>query len=284
MPELPEVETVLRGLAPTLVGQTIAAVTVRQPALRIPVPAILSQLLPGQTVAAISRRGKYLIFQLDSGWLICHLGMSGSLRIVPRDTPATVHDHVDLALQDHLLRYRDPRRFGLIAWTTQDPLAHPLLASLGPEPLSDAFDGAVLHKLVNPCRSPIKTVLMDSHRVVGVGNIYASESLFRAGIHPATVSRDLTRRRCKHLADAIRATLTEAIAAGGSSLRDFVHSDGNLGYFQQHYFVYGRTGEACRVCGTPIQRSVMAQRATYFCPACQPLAGADRPVEDSGKR
>lgn len=273
LPELPEVETVLRGLSPTLVGQTINTVTVRQPALRFPVPIELPTLLAGRTIIDLQRRGKYLIIFLDSGSVICHLGMSGSLQLVPNSTPASRHDHIDIIIGNTLLRYRDPRRFGLMLWTEEDPMTHPLLAALGLEPLAPQFTGHALHRLTAASKSPIKTLLMDSHKIVGVGNIYASESLFQARIHPTTPARDLTPARCCRLVEAVQSTLSAAIAAGGSSLRDFVHSDGKLGYFQQQYFVYGRAGAACRVCGTAIERLVMAQRATYFCPRCQRRRG-----------
>jgi formamidopyrimidine-DNA glycosylase len=196
--------------------------------------------------------------------------MSGSLRILSPNTAPGPHDHVDIAFGDALLRYRDPRRFGLMLWAEGDPAEHPLLAVLGIEPLGPDFDGAWLYRASRGRSTPIKLFLMDSHRIVGVGNIYASESLFRARIHPATPAGNLGPRRCARLAGAIRDTLAAAIAAGGSTLRDFVGSDGRPGYFQQQYFVYGREGEACRVCATPVQKTVMGQRATFHCPRCQP--------------
>ena len=269
MPELPEVETTLRGIQPHVTGRSITAVTVRQPMLRYPLPEHLEGLLVGRPLQSIRRRGKYLLFILGEGTLIVHLGMSGSLRILPGGTAAGLHDHVDIAFGDELLRYRDPRRFGLMLWAEGDPAAHPLLASLGVEPLDPAFDGAWLYKASRGRSTPIKLFLMDSHRIVGVGNIYASESLFRARVHPAIPAAKLGAQRCHRLACAIRETLTEAIAAGGSTLRDFVGSDGRPGYFQQQYFVYGREGEPCRVCGSTVKKMVMGQRATFYCPRCQ---------------
>jgi formamidopyrimidine-DNA glycosylase len=269
VPELPEVETTLRGIRPHLAGRSISAVTVRQDRLRYPLAPDLPDQLVGRPLAALARRGKYLLFGLGDGTLIVHLGMSGSLRILPAGTPPGLHDHVDIAFGDQLLRYRDPRRFGLMLWVTGDPNAHPLLARLGIEPLDPAFDGPWLYQASRGRPTPIKLFLMDSQRIVGVGNIYASESLFRARIHPAISAGSLGPRRCARLAAALRETLQDAIAAGGSSLRDFVGSDGRPGYFQQQYFVYGREGEPCRLCATPIRKTIMGQRATFHCPRCQ---------------
>lgn len=269
MPELPEVETTLRGIQPHILGRPITNVVARQRMLRHPLPADLEPRLIGQTIRTLARRGKYLIFGFDAGSLIVHLGMSGSLRLaLPGAAPAP-HDHVDIALGQHVLRYRDPRRFGLMLWTDGDPRQHPLLARLGIEPLDDRFDGPWLYQSTRARTTPIKLFLMDSHRIVGIGNIYASESLFRARLHPATPAARLGPRRCARLVAAIRATLSDAIAAGGSSLRDFVGGDGQPGYFQQQYFVYGRAGEACRVCATPVEKTLMGQRATFHCPRCQ---------------
>jgi formamidopyrimidine-DNA glycosylase len=270
VPELPEVETTLRGIQPHVLEQPVTAVTVRQAMLRHPLPEQLEGLLLGRSVHTLCRRGKYLLFGLDAGTLIVHLGMSGSLRILPGGTAPGRHDHVDIVFGDTLLRYRDPRRFGLMLWAEGDPAAHPLLAVLGQEPLDPAFDGPWLHRASRGRPRPIKLFLMDSHRVVGIGNIYASESLFRAGVHPAVPAGSLGPRRCARLAAAIRDTLDAAIAAGGSSLRDFVGSDGRPGYFQHQYFVYGREGEPCRVCATPVKKTIMGQRATFHCPRCQP--------------
>lgn len=269
MPELPEVETTCRGVQPHVEGRALTALVVRNARLRLPVPDDLAERLVGRDLRRVSRRAKYLLFDFGTGSVILHLGMSGSLRVVAAGLPPAAHDHVDLVFGDLALRLRDPRRFGMIVWQAGDADAHPLLARLGPEPLSEAFDGAWLHRVTRGLRAPIKHVLMDSHRVVGVGNIYASESLFRAGIHPLEPAGALGPRRCARLVAAVRDTLTAAIAAGGSTLRDFVGSDGRPGYFQHQYFVYAREGESCRHCGTPVQRIVSGQRATYFCPRCQ---------------
>jgi formamidopyrimidine-DNA glycosylase len=269
VPELPEVETTLRGIRPHVERQRISRVTVRQRMLRYPMPEDLESRLVGRQVQTLARRGKYLLFGVDGGTLIVHLGMSGSLRVLPPGTAPGAHDHVDIAFDTQLLRYRDPRRFGLILWVEGDPTQHALLAGLGVEPLEPAFDGPWLYRASRGRPTPIKLFLMDSQRIVGVGNIYASESLFRARVHPATPAGNLGPRRCARLVAAIRETLTAAIAAGGSSLRDFVGSDGRPGYFQQQYFVYGRGDEPCRVCGTPVRKTIMGQRATFHCPRCQ---------------
>ena len=269
MPELPEVETTARGIAPHLTGARSTGATIRQPRLRQPVPAALGDHLAGQILRSVSRRAKYLLLTFDSGQVLVHLGMSGSLRIVPSGSPPQPHDHVDLHFGPHTLRLRDPRRFGLMLWLDKHTPWPAMLTQLGIEPLSPAFDGPWLHRATRARRTPIKLFLMDGKHVVGIGNIYASESLFRARIHPATPVERLGQQRCDRLVRAIRDTLNDAIAAGGSSLRDFVGSDGARGYFQQQYFVYGRDGEACRVCDTPVQRHVMGQRATFFCPRCQ---------------
>lgn len=274
MPELPEVETTRRGIEPHLCGQTLTDVTVRESRLRQPVPPQLAATLAGQPVLAVRRRAKYLLVDFPAGTLIIHLGMSGSLRILPRDTPPQAHDHIDLCFGEQLLRYRDPRRFGLMLWTPKSAEPHPFLARLGLEPLSDDFTGPWLHRASRGCPTPIKLFLMDGRRVVGIGNIYASEALFRARIHPATPASHLGPIRCKRLAATIRDTLAEAIRAGGSSLRDFVDIHGQPGYFQQTYYVYGRSGEPCRICSGPIQKSIMGQRATFHCPHCQPTRPA----------
>jgi formamidopyrimidine-DNA glycosylase len=268
MPELPEVEVTRLGLVPQLCGRVISGVEIRQSQLRWPIPdEVLA--LAGRTVNAISRRGKYLLVDCGDGHLIVHLGMSGSLRVLPPGTPAQKHDHFDLLLGDRILRLRDPRRFGAVLWTAGRLEAHPLLAHLGLEPLSRALDPASLHALTRAHRAAIKQFLMDGRRIVGVGNIYANESLYRAGIDPRTQARRLSRERCARLSRAIKDTLRAAIRAGGSSLRDFVASDGNRGYFQQRYRVYDRAGQPCRRCGETIRRIVQGQRATFYCPRCQ---------------
>lgn len=270
MPELPEVETTLRGLVRPMVGRQVARVAVRNPALRWPVPANLDALLAGRTVRQLSRRAKYLLVHFDHGVLILHLGMSGRLCHLAQDEPPSKHDHFDLLLDNGaVVRLRDPRRFGAVLWVEGDPLQHPLLRHLGPEPLEAAFDGGYLYQAIRSRTAPIKNVIMDAHLVVGVGNIYASESLFRARINPKLPANRLSRPRCARLVQEIRATLRDAIDAGGSSLRDFFGADGNPGYFQQSYFVYARTGEPCRVCGTSIRTVRQGQRSTFFCPHCQ---------------
>ena len=270
MPELPEVETTRRGLEPLLLGRTILAVVVRNPRLRLPVPADLAKCLPGQTVLAVARRGKYLLLQVECGWLIIHLGMSGSLRVVPATSLPEKHDHFDLVLEGgRCMRLRDPRRFGAVIWSKSDPLRHPLLVGLGVEPLSPEFDAGWLHGHTRGRKVSIKQALMDGKVVVGVGNIYANEALFRAGIRPTVAAGRLGWERCRRLTEAIKETLTEAIAAGGSTLRDFVDSSGRPGYFQQTYFVYGRAGLPCRRCQGHIASQRQGQRATFYCPACQ---------------
>lgn len=269
MPELPEVETTRRGLEPRLHGRRLARVTVRNPHLRWPVPADLEQQLRGRALQALTRRGKYLLFDFGPITQLVHLGMSGSLRFAATDEPAALHDHVDWQFDDGtILRLRDPRRFGAVLWTA-DPATHPLLAHLGPEPLTDAFDGAYLHARCRQRDTAIKQLIMDARIVVGVGNIYASESLFHAGIRPTIAARRLTRPACERLAAAIKRVLAAAIAAGGSSLRDYVHSSGELGYFQLQTRVYDREHAPCKVCGTPIRRTVQGQRASFYCPSCQ---------------
>ena len=268
MPELPEVEVTCRGIAPHLVGRTIAAVTVRNAHLRWPIPRTVRSLA-GRAVRAVTRRGKYLLLDCGDGHLILHLGMSGSLRLVAAGTPPGKHDHFDLGFDGKLLRLRDPRRFGAVLWTKRPPEAHPLIRHLGIEPLSRALDGPRLHALARGQRSAIKQFLMDGRRIVGIGNIYASESLFLAAIDPRTPAGRLSAQRSARLAQAVKQTLRTAIRAGGSSLRDYVGSDGVYGCFQHRAWVYDREGAPCRRCSAPIRRIVQAQRATYFCPSCQ---------------
>ncbi|MBN8442231.1 MAG: bifunctional DNA-formamidopyrimidine glycosylase/DNA-(apurinic or apyrimidinic site) lyase [Thauera sp.] len=269
MPELPEVETTCNGIRPHAEGRLLSGFIVRNGRLRQPVPDDLATRVVGVRLRGVTRRAKYLLFDFGSGSVIVHLGMSGSLRVVPATELPATHDHVDFVFGDIALRLRDPRRFGMVLWQAGEVERHPLLAHLGPEPLDDAFDGAWLHRVSRGLRAPIKHVLMDSRRVVGVGNIYASESLFRARIHPLEPAGRLGPQRCERLVAAVRDTLRAAIAAGGSTLRDFVGGDGKPGYFQQQYFVYGREGEPCRVCGGEVRRIVSGQRAGYFCPRCQ---------------
>ncbi|MDR2240683.1 MAG: bifunctional DNA-formamidopyrimidine glycosylase/DNA-(apurinic or apyrimidinic site) lyase [Zoogloeaceae bacterium] len=269
MPELPEVEITRRGLLPDLAGRAVDAVVTRQTALRYPLPRALNRRLAGQILRGIDRRGKYLLFRFDPGTLILHLGMSGSLRLTPPGEPPGKHDHLDIVFGGRALRLRDPRRFGALLWTPDDAAAHPLIAPLGIEPLSGAFDGGWLYAATRQRRAPIKLCLMDSHVIVGVGNIYASESLFRAGIDPRTPAGKLSRARCDRLAAAVKTTLEAALAAGGSSLRDFIHSDGGSGWFQQQHAVYGREGEPCRACGAKVRALRQGQRSTFYCPRCQ---------------
>jgi formamidopyrimidine-DNA glycosylase len=270
MPELPEVETTLRGIEPHLLGQRISGVAIRHPHLRWPIPENLPKLLRGQTIYSVSRRAKYLLVEFDHGTLILHLGMSGSLRILPASLPPEKHDHFDLLLANGLLmRLRDPRRFGAVLWHEGDIALHPLLAKLGPEPLQEYFDVDHLCRATRHRNAAIKLLIMDNHIVVGVGNIYANEALFRAGIRPQFAAGKLSKPRCARLVQTIRETLTEAIALGGSSLRDFVNSDGKPGYFQQHYWVYGRAGEPCHACGSPVKLIKQGQRSSFYCPVCQ---------------
>ena len=274
MPELPEVETTRRGIAPHLSGKTIAQAVIRNPRMRWPVPDELPSLLPGLTVRSVMRRAKYLLLDCGEGTLIIHLGMSGSLRILP-PVPNTElspgkHDHFDLILHDRtILRLRDPRRFGAVLWQTGNVLQHPLLQNLGPEPLTADFDAARLFARTRGSRVSIKQTLMNHHVVVGVGNIYANEALFLAGINPKIAAGRISVARYERLVRAVKQTLQQAIEAGGSSLRDFVHSDGTHGYFQQHYWVYGREGQRCKKCSRIIQHIRQGQRASFYCPACQ---------------
>lgn len=271
MPELPEVETVRRGLEPCAVGQRIEAVIVRDARLRWPVPANLPRYAQGRRIDSVSRRAKYLILGLDNGdRLLLHLGMSGRLFVLDRGEAPKKHDHVDLLLSDgNLLRFHDPRRFGaVLPW----PLAedhHPLLADLGPEPFSEDFSGDYLFRLSRKRGAPVKTFLMDGHVVVGVGNIYASEALFRAGIRPARAAGRVTREAYGRLAESVRAVLGLAIERGGTTLRDFAGARGESGYFQQELMVYDREDQPCRHCGTPIRRCIIGQRSSYYCPRCQ---------------
>ncbi len=269
MPELPEVETTRRGIAPLVEGRRVTGVVIRQPRLRWPVPETVPGLLTGQLLRRVTRRAKYLLFHFDQGVLLLHLGMSGSLRVVPAETPPAAHDHFDLLLGRHCLRLRDPRRFGAVLWSDGPVAAHPLLADLGPEPLSDAFDGDWLHRQARGRRAPVKNFIMNSKVVVGVGNIYASESLFDAGIHPARPCGRISRQRYQRLAASIKATLEAAIEQGGTTLRDFHQADGRPGYFEQSLKVYGRAGEDCPRCGGAIRRRMIGQRSSYYCPNCQ---------------
>lgn len=272
MPELPEVEVTRRGVAPYLEGRTVRDVILRHSGLRWPFPAVLAERLRGQVVRGTSRRGKYLLVRFDEGTLIVHLGMSGHLRILPRDTPAQKHDHFDLDLGVHVLRMHDPRRFGAVLWHGDEEgelEQHSLLRDLGVEPLEDLFNGQLLYRETRRRTAPVKQVLLAGDIVVGVGNIYACESLFKAGINPKTAAHRIGLARYEKLAVAIRETLKAAIEQGGSSLRDFVAVNGQSGYFQQNYFVYARAGEACRVCDGEVRQLRQGQRSTFYCPNCQ---------------
>jgi formamidopyrimidine-DNA glycosylase len=270
VPELPEVEITRRGLAAHLTGLTIEDAVIRNGKLRWPIQKNLPKLLRGQTILSLKRRAKYLLMDCGSGTLILHLGMSGSLRILPANTPPDRHDHFDLILSNGtLMRLRDPRRFGAVLWHSGDVHDHPLLAALGPEPLKSDFDARYLYRATRGRSVKIKQCIMDSHIVVGVGNIYASEALFRAGIKPRLAAGKLSLTRCAKLVAEIRATLDEAINLGGSSLRDFVNTSGQPGHFQQTYWVYGRAGEPCRRCGAPIMQIKQGQRSSFFCGSCQ---------------
>ncbi|MDH5517920.1 MAG: bifunctional DNA-formamidopyrimidine glycosylase/DNA-(apurinic or apyrimidinic site) lyase [Gammaproteobacteria bacterium] len=270
MPELPEVETTLRGIAPHIQGQSVSRVLVRNKNLRWPVPAALSSQLPGQTLLEIRRRGKYLLLLTEKGTAILHLGMSGSLRITSLQTPAEKHDHVDIIFaNDKVLRFRDPRRFGCVLWTTQPAEQHKLIAAMGPEPLSDEFNGDYLYDLSRSRKCNIKSYIMDSKVVTGVGNIYASEALFSAGILPARQAGRISKPRYQVLAESIRQVLTAAIKQGGTTLKDFTREDGQPGYFKQSLKVYDRAGLDCTVCQQTIKQKVLNQRSTYYCSHCQ---------------
>jgi formamidopyrimidine-DNA glycosylase len=270
MPELPEVETTRRGVAPHVEQQKVTAVRVYDRRLRWPVPPDLSRRLVGRTVDRVDRRSKYLLFRLGADTLIVHMGMTGSLRVFRAAPPKQVHDHVELEFGNGVvLRYRDPRRFGAMLWSPGSSAPHPLLAKLGVEPFSDLFTADYMYRALRHRRVAIKLALMDSHLVVGVGNIYANEALFRAGIRPRRAANRLSRPQLARLVAAVRATLTEAIAKGGSTLRDYVDSQGEPGYFQLEYYVYGQAGAPCRVCGAPIRSLRLGGRATSYCPNCQ---------------
>ena len=270
MPELPEVETTKRGIQPHLEGQMISKLVVRQYQLRWPIPTELESKLPGTRIESVSRRGKYLLIGTERGSLILHLGMSGSLRIVPSDMPPRKHDHVDIVLEkDICLRFHDPRRFGAVLWTEQDPFTHSLLKNLGPEPFDASFNGNALYDQSRGRKLPVKSFIMDSRIVVGVGNIYANEALFDSGILPQRATGRISKNRYQLLTESIRGILSDAIAQGGTTLKDFVNETGNPGYFQQTLKVYGRKGETCALCDASIRQFRIAQRATYYCPGCQ---------------
>jgi formamidopyrimidine-DNA glycosylase len=269
MPELPEVETTRLGLLPCVVGRTIRDIVVREPRLRWPVPGDLARRLRGARVSAIRRRGKYLLFDVGEGHLLVHLGMSGNLTVVGPDRPARRHDHVDLALDSgDIVRLNDPRRFGAVLWV-RDPDRHALLDGLGIEPFDEAFDGGWLHRASRGRRVPVKQFLMDARVVTGIGNIYASEALFAARIHPSRPAGRISLLRYERLAAQARAVLSRALARGGTTLRDYVGTDGAPGHFQLECAVYGRAGEPCPACGAAIRAARHGGRSTFYCPACQ---------------
>ncbi len=269
MPELPEVETTLRGISPVLLGRIISEVRVRNASLRWPVTDAVQQAC-GQLVSSVRRRAKYLLITLDTGGLMIHLGMSGSLRICDGDDQPRKHDHVDIVLDSgHCLRFNDPRRFGLLCWWKAPVDQHPLLRHLGPEPLQDSFSGAYLYQKSRGRRVAVKNFIMDGKIVVGVGNIYASESLFMAGIHPGRAAGRISAARYDALVAAIRDVLERAIAQGGTTLRDFAGTDGKPGYFAQDLLVYDRESAPCFQCGTGIRKKVIGQRSSFYCPKCQ---------------
>lgn len=270
MPELPEVESTRRGLEREVVGCVVARVTVRDRRLRWPVPASLSRKLAGRTINAVRRRAKYLLIGVGDGTALVHLGMSGSLRMFDSPANPLPHDHIDVILDDgRCMRYRDPRRFGCWLWTDTDPSRHRLIAHLGPEPLEPGFDGAWLHARLRARTAPIKSLLMDSRIVAGVGNIYATEALFIAGIDPRRAGGRISRHRVNRLVCAIRRVLRAAVEAGGTTIRDYAATDGAEGEFVNLLSAYGRHGEPCPRCGAPISRTIIGQRTTWFCRGCQ---------------
>lgn len=269
MPELPEVETTRAGLAPHVLGRTIRGVVLRRADLRWPISPEISDVLPGQRIEAIRRRAKYLLIDTDAGSALLHLGMSGSLRVLAPDVPVRAHDHVDIALDSgRVLRFNDPRRFGCLLWQAPGT-THELLRALGPEPLDDDFDGEYLFRASRGRRAPVKSVLMDQRIVVGVGNIYAAEALFAAGISPLREAGRISRERYVRLAAEIKRILAYAIGRGGTTLRDFISPDGAPGYFEQELSAYGRGGQPCPACGTALRQALVGQRATVWCPRCQ---------------
>jgi len=274
MPELPEVETSRRGIEPHILGKKIKDVVIREHRLRWPIPKSLPDKIYQQKLTQVDRRGKYLLLQFGkdaaAGTVIIHLGMSGSLRICPISTPAEKHDHIDFVFSNNkILRLKDPRKFGCVLWTNKPTEQHKLLSKLGPEPLDDAFSSDILYKKSRKRTCSIKAFIMNSHTVVGVGNIYASESLFIAGINPKRKAGSLSRARAEKLVAAIKQILLDAIEQGGTTLRDFTREDGQPGYFAQKLFVYGRAGEPCAKCGSPVKQFTQQQRSTFYCTTCQ---------------
>ncbi len=270
MPELPEVETTCRGIAPHIIDCTILECVLRTAKLRFPLESTLCQSLPGLKIVVVERRAKYLLLRCDRGTIIIHLGMSGSLRMVAAGTTEKKHDHVDLIFSNgQCLRLTDPRKFGAFIYTDVDPYTHKLLNHLGPEPLTAKFDGEYLYALGKGKKQSVKQFIMDQKTVVGVGNIYASEALFKVGIRPDRSAGRVSLKRYQELSVAIKEILTQAIAAGGTTLNDFSQADGKPGYFKQQLQVYGRSGEPCVVCGQPLHSMRLGQRSTFYCTSCQ---------------
>lgn len=273
MPELPEVETTRRGISPHIIGRSVTTVTIRQPRLRWPITSDLANILRGQTLQRIDRRAKYLLLHFDTGCLLIHLGMSGSLRILHSAVEPAKHDHVDLVFdQTSILRYNDPRRFGAILWLGAEVLQHPLLAKLGPEPLSDAFSGAYLFEQSRQRQQCIKQWLMNQSTVTGVGNIYANEALFDSGIHPLRAAKQISLEEYQQLVAEVKRILQAAITQGGTTLRNFTNSEGKPGYFKQQLRVYGRNGQPCRQCQTTLEETRINGRSSVFCPQCQTIS------------
>jgi|TARA_B110000908_G_scaffold162069_1_gene207086 formamidopyrimidine-DNA glycosylase len=269
MPELPEVEITRQGLLP-LINQTVSRVVIRNPSMRWPIPNHLPTTLANQSLLSLKRRAKYILAEFENGTLLIHLGMSGHISLLDRNYPPEKHDHFDIQFQNQqVLRLNDPRRFGAVLWAGESPETHVLLSSLGPEPLSDAFNGQYLFKQIRKRKAAIKVTIMDAKLVVGVGNIYANESLFRSRINPQLPANQLSLKQCERLETEIKTTLAAALKAGGSSLRDFAAVNGKPGYFQQSYFVYGRADQPCKVCSNLIKNIRLGQRSTFFCQHCQ---------------
>lgn len=270
MPELPEVETTRRGIEPHVAGRHLVRLEVHDHRLRWPIAASLAAELAGQKILGVGRRAKYLLINLEHGTLLLHMGMSGSLRVLKQDHPRLLHDHLDFILDNGCtLRFNDPRRFGSLHFTREDPQQHKLLRALAPEPLSEEFDADYMLRITRKRKVAIKQLVMNSNLVVGVGNIYASEALFRAQIRPRRAARSLTHTQCAALVRGVKSVLKMAIKSGGTTLRNYVGADGNPGYFSQKLYVYERAGEPCRVCGTPIKQLTQGARSTYYCPQCQ---------------
>ena len=269
MPELPEVETSCAGIRPHCLNQKISHLIVRQPKLRWPVDPLLPALVKNHTIKSVSRRGKYILLEVADGEIMIHLGMSGSLRVLLKDVAVTKHDHIDIVLGNgKIIRYNDPRRFGSFIYNLEGA-RHKLLSKLGPEPLSDDFNTDYLYRIARSRKVAVKTLIMNSHVVVGVGNIYAQEALFRAGIKPQRAANKVTKVNVERLTDSIKHILQEAIKAGGSSLKDFTAADGKPGYFQHAHQVYARNGEACNQCGTALKQLLIGQRTSVHCTQCQ---------------